>query len=118
MRPGDGTALVRDFIHRAGIPASAIDMTDIAAGLGNINANALIDRETLDTATFLSDTPGAVPAIDPAVLHTTISAVASTPEFADLLAQIRNMVAHNLGATLTNHPADTTTNTDHDQGEQ
>ncbi|MEV6562215.1 type IV toxin-antitoxin system AbiEi family antitoxin domain-containing protein [Nocardia sp. NPDC051756] len=74
LRPGDGAGLVRDFIIEAGIPASAIEMAAVHSAVPTTQSAELGD-------------------INAAV----ISALTSTPEWADLLAEIREMVARNLG---------------------
>ncbi|MFE9582687.1 type IV toxin-antitoxin system AbiEi family antitoxin domain-containing protein [Nocardia sp. NPDC006044] len=74
MRPGDGDGLVRDFIAEAGIPASAIDMAAVHASASSIPPAKLDD-------------------INAAV----ISALTSTSEWADLLADIRDTVTRDFG---------------------
>ncbi|KAA8886690.1 type IV toxin-antitoxin system AbiEi family antitoxin domain-containing protein [Nocardia colli] len=76
QRPGDGAGLVRDFIVEAGIPASAIDMATIHAAMPSMPSTQL---DGINAAA--------------------ISALTSTPEWADLLAEIRDMVARNFSPT-------------------
>ncbi|WP_024802927.1 type IV toxin-antitoxin system AbiEi family antitoxin domain-containing protein [Nocardia sp. BMG51109] len=75
LRPGDGTGLVAEFVQQAGIPTSTLD-------LAALRAAAL-------------DTSAPVPA---AVRDAALDALVSSPAWADLIGQIRNLITHNLTA--------------------
>ncbi|WP_063775983.1 type IV toxin-antitoxin system AbiEi family antitoxin domain-containing protein [Nocardia vulneris] len=87
---GDGTSLVRDFIRQAGIPASAIDMAAIAATLPALELGQVDFR----TTTGKLDLDTMVPVV---LREAALSVLTSTPEWAELLADVRNIVAENLG---------------------
>ncbi|MFI6997259.1 type IV toxin-antitoxin system AbiEi family antitoxin domain-containing protein [Nocardia sp. NPDC050175] len=112
-RPGDGAGLIRDFIVKAGIPASAIDVAAIGAavssipsdelrainaaaraGLGDLDTRALFGDVDISAAMGKIDVSAIVPA---AVREAALNALTSTPEWTDLLAKIRHMVADNFG---------------------